>query len=626
MLLSIIIPYYNVKEYTDALLLRLAPQITPEVEVILVDDASPEPYKTRFKWCKVVRHRKNKSCSGARNTGLDKAKGDYIQFIDADDMVPDYFISRLFQEIAENPFDVCDYSWKSLEGDVVNKLNSRDDRLHNPSVCTRCFSRAFIGSTRFNTKKDATEDEDFSRKAGYVAGLRECVRTAIPEFMYFYRMGVPGSKFKRYRAGLMNTKQIVYYYPAVTSDMTWLLDEIRKEDEVNEVWLLTNQCDIPELARYCRVRPPQSVFAHEARGEALNLIQVIHPPIRTQVVLYSEYASIGFGIPTFMYNFCVHMRKYYDILVLYKKMSPELVARFREIVQTEQERPDLNIVCDTLIHQRLTDALPACVTFKKSVQMVHACRLPEYHIPQERDVIVNVSEASRSTWGEESERGIVIHNLPRVSDKNALVLVSATRIGGDDKGGNDARMRTLAQMLTTAGIPFLWLCFSEKPLLDMPFGFVNMDLTVDVQPFIKRADYVVQLSDAEAYSYSILEALTNNVPVICTPFKSAWETGVVDGDTGHIVPFDMDFDVKTLLDVPKFTYHIDTEARIRQWRELLGNTKPKGGYKPPKMVKARVLTNYHDLDLERDLVTGAVVEMKVERVKMLSRRGLVEHA
>jgi glycosyltransferase involved in cell wall biosynthesis len=257
--------------------------------------------------------------------------------------------------------------------------------------------------------------------------------------------------------------------------------------------------------------------------------------------------------------------------------------------------------------------------------MVHACRLPEYHIPQERDIIVNVSEASRSTWGEESERGIVIHNLPRVSDKNALVLVSATRIGGDDKGGNDARMRTLAQMLTTAGIPFLWLCFSEKPLLDMPFGFVNMDLTVDVQPFIKRADYVVQLSDAEAYSYSILEALTNNVPVICTPFESAAEQGVVDGETGYIVPFNMDFDVTMLMVKPSFRFRITTDE-IAQWRSILGDTKPTGKYKPPKMVKARVLMNYHDLDLDRDLVTGAIEEMKVERIKMLVSRGLVESA
>ena len=44
--LSIIIPYYNSKKYTDELLDRLDQQMTADVEVILVDDGSPEPYKT----------------------------------------------------------------------------------------------------------------------------------------------------------------------------------------------------------------------------------------------------------------------------------------------------------------------------------------------------------------------------------------------------------------------------------------------------------------------------------------------------------------------------------------------------------------------------------------------------
>ena len=76
MKLSIIIPYYNVPEYTAELLDRLAPQITPEVEVILVDDGSREPFKTDYKWCKVVRQ-VNHGVSHARNKGLSMAKGEY---------------------------------------------------------------------------------------------------------------------------------------------------------------------------------------------------------------------------------------------------------------------------------------------------------------------------------------------------------------------------------------------------------------------------------------------------------------------------------------------------------------------------------------------------------------------
>ena len=52
--LSLIIPYYELKEYTDELLKALAPQVTPEVEIILIDDGSSIPFETDFEWLKVI--------------------------------------------------------------------------------------------------------------------------------------------------------------------------------------------------------------------------------------------------------------------------------------------------------------------------------------------------------------------------------------------------------------------------------------------------------------------------------------------------------------------------------------------------------------------------------------------
>lgn len=75
MKLSIIIPYYNAKDYTDELLACLDKQMNDDVEVIVVDDGSKEAYKTDYDWCTVIRQR-NKRCSGARNTGLTIATGD----------------------------------------------------------------------------------------------------------------------------------------------------------------------------------------------------------------------------------------------------------------------------------------------------------------------------------------------------------------------------------------------------------------------------------------------------------------------------------------------------------------------------------------------------------------------
>ena len=94
MKLSIIIPYYNGGRYTDELLKQLEPQITKDVEVILVDDGSKIPFKTDYSWIKVIRQ-KNAGASAARNTGLDHAKGDYIAFIDADDLISDKYVETI---------------------------------------------------------------------------------------------------------------------------------------------------------------------------------------------------------------------------------------------------------------------------------------------------------------------------------------------------------------------------------------------------------------------------------------------------------------------------------------------------------------------------------------------------
>lgn len=619
--LSIIIPYYNAKKYTDELLAVLAPQITKDTEVILIDDGSKVPYKTRYKWCRVIR-KENGGCASARNMGLDNSTGDYISFIDADDMVPDYFIERLFEKISESSADVIDFSWKSLNAEGTQHdhiLKSDDDYLTNPSVCTRAFRRSFIGDVRFNEQKDSTEDEDFSRKIGYLDKETKMIHAAIPEYMYFYRTAVTDSKIKRFKKGLMKTKRITYYYRHVTADMSWLLDEIKKEDELNEVWLLTDQNDIPELKRYCQVHAPMSIWTHYLRGEPYNDCNIIPVPIKTQVVIYCEYANKIGGISTFIYNFCQHMRAYYDILVLFDSMDSGHIKRLLDIVPA-RKNDGREIVCDTLILNRLTDQIPHNVSFQKSVQICHACYQKSLRIPTDRDILINVSQAAKKSWGAEASKGIVINNLSYSENTEALMIVSATRMASArDKGDNELRIRKLAKMLNDEEIPFIWLNFSDKEMVNPPDNFINMSPRLNVQEYIRKADYLVQLSDQEAYSYSVLEALTNNTAVICTPVDSFFEEGVEDGKTGYIIPFDMEFDVKKLLKVPRFHFSYDNGLRVGMWRKILGDTKPIGDYKPGDTCLAEILQGFTDKYTGQHYEKGDTISFNKDRIEELLR-------
>lgn len=631
MKLSIIIPYYNVpREYTDELLACLDKQINPlgdtvtmnpDVEVILIDDGSTTPYKPSYPWLKVIRQ-KNKGAGATRNKGIDKSKGEYITFIDADDMVAPNYIDKILEQIDQG-FDVCDMSWKSLTLNGVQfnyKLKSETDRLSNPSVCTRVFNRSYIGTIRFSEVKDAAEDEDFSRRLGYLTDTHK--HTAITDYMYFYRTDVTDSNTKTFKQGLRKTKRIVYYFNHFRTDMLDELEQIKKDDELNEVILLTNKCDMEEVKRYAQVYTPTRIWTHYLKGEPYRNIDVIPIPIEAQVILFIKQLNVIGGIESFIYHFMAMLSADYDIVLITSNIPIQQRIQYEKYGTVIDYNPNVKYSCDTLIMLRILDTIPANIRYNQSVQMCHACRTsPVWHIPQNSDYIVNVSQASKDSFLPESQDGVVIHNPIIKSERKALMLVSATRIPAPDKGKEyEQRMRTLAQMLNDANIPFIWFNFSEGNIPNPPQGMVNMGLRMDIQPYIARADYLVQLSDSEAWSYSILEALTNSTPVIVCPFPSSIEMGVVNGQNGYIVPFDMDFDVHCLQDVPQFTYDYDNAKIVSQWKQIL-----KPGKRPnrPKQnfVTVKVCSPYYDIELKRDMKQGEIVNMIPDRARDILKVG-----
>lgn len=635
--LSVIIPYYNAEPYTSELLDTLNPQILKwekEVEVLVVDDGSKEPFTTDYPWCRVIR-KENGGCASARNVGIENTKGDYIQFIDADDMVAENFITKVMQTIIMYKPDVINLSWKSLTREGAqhyHRLTKITDRLNNPSVCTRTFKRALIGDIRFNELKDSTEDEDFSRKIGYLEHDKNMVQIAITEYMYFYRTAVENSKIKRFKKGIMKTKRVVYYYDHVTKDMTDILEQIKEDDERNEVWLLTNKCDIPELKRYCQIHKPMKMWTHYLKGEKYKNIVIIPVPgeqntRKLSVILFIHHQNVIGGISTFVYNFCKVMKDHYDITYVIEDAPKEHVEKMKKVVNVIYGKNRQQLSCDVLIMLRILDELPRNITYKKSIQMCHACRFSKrWHIPQNCDEIVCVSEASKKSFGEEAKEAAVIHNPIVSSERKPLILMSATRIPALDKGKNEQRMRQLCEMLKKADIPFMWLNFSDGKLADAPRGFFNMGLDMYAADYFKNADYVVLLSDLEAWPYVMLEALVQNKPVITTDYESAHEMGIEDGVNGYILPFDMNFDVRKLLNIPKFEYEYDNEQIIKSWQDIISK-EPKIQKEELKMpiddsdlVKVIVKIPYKDMEIGQFLRQGQIIECSKERAEQLINR------
>ena len=104
-LISIIVPVYNKKEYIKSCIDSLLKQTYKNIEIILVNDGSTDGSNIICDeysgYCNIVQiyHKNNAGVSSARNFGIVKAKGEYICFIDADDIVANNYVERLYEEL-----------------------------------------------------------------------------------------------------------------------------------------------------------------------------------------------------------------------------------------------------------------------------------------------------------------------------------------------------------------------------------------------------------------------------------------------------------------------------------------------------------------------------------------------
>lgn len=131
-LISIIIPVYKVEEYLEKCVDSVIKQTYDNLEIILVDDGSPDncgkicdQYSKKDKRVKVI-HKENGGLSDARNAGIDISRGEYISFIDSDDYVEIDYIETLYNSIIKSKADlaVCAHKVVYSNGSVIDKATN----------------------------------------------------------------------------------------------------------------------------------------------------------------------------------------------------------------------------------------------------------------------------------------------------------------------------------------------------------------------------------------------------------------------------------------------------------------------------------------------------------------------
>lgn len=153
-LISVIVPIYNVEKYLARCVDSIVNQTYKNLEIILVDDGSPDlcpqmcdDYAEKESRIKVV-HKKNGGLSDARNAGMAVATGEYISFIDSDDYVSDDFFGCLLDVMNKENSDIAECSVVKLYED--NRFDEFSDDLSVKTYDTQDAMSALIAENPFH--------------------------------------------------------------------------------------------------------------------------------------------------------------------------------------------------------------------------------------------------------------------------------------------------------------------------------------------------------------------------------------------------------------------------------------------------------------------------------------------
>ncbi len=226
--ISVIIPVYNCADYLPRCLNSILNNTYKELEIICVDDGSTDSSLSIMKEFAekdsriCVVHQKNGGASSARNTGLRRAGGSYVAFIDVDDWVHSQYFEILYTYMEKHNADIVMCDWKHVNGNDDVK-----DETVNQSISHQWF---YTGNIKSNFiyryvwgklyRKEILENQEFSTDLSYsedkafnisVFGNMENAKVLyVQHQLYYYFSSRPDSAINT--TGVAKKKEVILWY------------------------------------------------------------------------------------------------------------------------------------------------------------------------------------------------------------------------------------------------------------------------------------------------------------------------------------------------------------------------------------------------------------------------------
>jgi len=206
MILSIIVPIYNVQDYLKTCIDSLFNQdlLISDYEVIAVNDGSTdaslailESLKKTYNSINIITQN-NQGLSGARNTGIKHAIGTYILFVDSDDYILKNTLKLITTLAQQNELDILEFAAEGVsetkqtvytsKNSTKNKVITGEQYLANiqymSSACNKLYKREFLNNNQLRFMEGVyIEDIEFNTRAVFKAKRIQAIDTTIAHFL-----------------------------------------------------------------------------------------------------------------------------------------------------------------------------------------------------------------------------------------------------------------------------------------------------------------------------------------------------------------------------------------------------------------------------------------------------------
>lgn len=328
----------------------------------------------------------------------------------------------------------------------------------------------------------------------------------------------------------------------------------------------------------------------------------------TNIIYMPNISALG-GIETYVYEL-VKKYKDLDIAVVCKRIHPTQEERIRKYCRVYKHTDEL-IKCKVAIINYDQSIINYICEDAKIYQCIHADYTnPIYDhkpMPNKRVYrflgITKFLQEKMEDMLKPNKIDLCYNPLTLDNTDKPIVIVSATRL---HKHKGVERMKTLINKLDAANINYLWFVISNDEIDFKSENVIYIKTRLDISKWLELADYVCLLSDSEACSYTLNEALYRNIPIITTPLPYLEEIGVKDNVNAYIMEFDcsnVDSIVDRITTIPKFKFNKLEDNYINIFAES------KSNYEEEKLMKVKVkcITNYWDIEQdERKVISPEV--------------------